>query len=261
MHIVVGARSTASTTADIEIGPDGTVSWSDPGGKSDILNPWDEFAVEEAITQAQAAGGSVTVITIGPELFEDALRTALAMGANAAIRLWDDAWTGLDSRGYAAVIAAAIAKLGDVDLLIMGKEASDDATDAHIFQIGRKLGWRQLSYVSKIVTLDAESMTVEQAFEQGKQTASGPLPAVINVMKEINDPRYPSFMNIRKANKATIILWNAADLDVAVPDARVQVRGHSAPAPREGTCEVIAGDDAQAQAALLAEKLLAEKVI
>lgn len=261
MHIVVGARSTASTTADFEIGPDGTVSYSDPGGKADVLNPWDEYAVEEAITHAKAAGGTVTVVTIGPELFEEALRTALAMGANTAIRLWDDAWASLDSRGYAAVIAAAVAKLGDVDLLIMGKEAADDATDAHIFQIGRKLGWRQLSYVSKVVGLENGAITVEQAFEQGRQTASGPLPAVINVMKEINDPRYPSFMNIRKASKATIAVWDAAELGIELPASRMQVHGHSAPPAREGSCEFIAGDDAQAQAAQLAEKLLAEKVI
>ncbi len=261
MHIVVGARSTASTTAVFEVSAEGGVTWSDPGGKPDVLNPWDEYAVEEAITQAKASGGTVTVLTIGPESFDEALRTALAMGANAAVRAWDPAWERLDSRGYAAVFAAAVQKLGDVELVIFGKEAADDATDAHIFQIGRKLGWRLLSYVSRITALEGGSLTVEQALEQGRQTATGPLPAVINVMKEINTPRYPSLIGIRKANKAEIPVWDAAALGVEAPAPLARTAGHSAPPAREGACEFIAGDSPQAQAALLVEKLLAEKVV
>ncbi|GAB4573259.1 MAG: electron transfer flavoprotein subunit beta/FixA family protein [Anaerolineae bacterium] len=258
MHIVVGTRSTPDTAARLEIAADGSVS---RGDSPLVINPWDEYAVEEAVTRAKELGGQVTVIAVGGEEQNEALKHAIAMGANQAIRLWDDAWAGLDSRGYAAVFAAAVQKLGDVALVLFGKEAADEATDTHIFQVGRKLGWSVLSYVSHIEALSDDSITVEQMFEQGKQKATAPLPAVLNVMKEINEPRYPSFMGIRKAAKAEIPVWNSAELGVDAPAPRSRVAGFSPLPAREGACEIIDGDSPEAKAAALAEKLLAEKVI
>ncbi|MBN2469784.1 MAG: electron transfer flavoprotein subunit beta/FixA family protein [Anaerolineae bacterium] len=257
MHIVVGVRSTPDTAAKLEVTADG-VSWGD---SPLVINPWDEYAVEEAVTQAAAHSGSVTVIAISPDAQNEALKQAIARGANQAIRLWDDAWAGMDSAGYAALFAAAVQKLGDVSLVIFGKEAADEATDAHIFQIGRRLGWTQLSYVTKVLALEANRIQVEQMFEEGRQTAGGPLPAVLNVMKEINEPRYPSFMGIRKAAKAEIPVWDAAELGAEMPAPRVTVTGFSPLPVREGACEIIEGATVEAQADALAEKLLAEKVI
>jgi electron transfer flavoprotein beta subunit len=258
LHIVVGTRSTPDTAARLDVAADGSVTRDD---SPLVINPWDEYAVEEAITRAKDLGGTVTVIALGNEAHNEALKHAIAMGANQAIRLWDDTWEGLDSRGYAALFAAAVEKLADVSLVIFGKEAADEATDAHIFQIGRKLGWTQFGYVSKIVGLDTSALKVEQMLEEGRQTASGKLPAVINVLKEINEPRYPSFMGIRKAAKAEIPVWDAAGLSVSAPVARSKTTGYRGLPLREGSCDIIDGDSVDAQAATLAEKLLAEKVI
>jgi len=180
LHIVVGTRSTPDTAAKLDVAADGQVTWGDAPL---VINPWDEYAVEEALNQAKAHGGSVTVIALGPEPNTDALKHALAMGANAAIRLWDPAWDGLDSRGYAAIFAAAVEKLGDVDLVLFGKEAADEANDQHIFQIARKLGWTMLGYVSQIDALDPDAKTVrvERLLEEGRQIAASSLPAVLNV--------------------------------------------------------------------------------
>ena len=260
MHIVVGTRSTPDTAARLEVGADGQVSWGDAAL---VINPWDEYAVEEALTLVKAHGGSVTVIALGPEPHADALKHALAMGASAAIRLWDPAWEGLDSRGFAAIFAAAVEKLADVDLVLFGKEAADEANDQHIFQIARKLGWTMLGYVSRVDDLDpaAGTVRVERLLEQGRQIAASRLPAVLNVTKEINEPRYPSFIGIRKAAKADIPVWDAAELGISLPAPKAKVSGFSGLPAREGACEIIEGDSAQAKAAVLVDKLLADKVV
>lgn len=260
MHIVVGTRSTPDTAARLEAAADGSVRFGDAPM---VINPWDEFAVEEALAQAKAHNGSVTVVAVGPEVHNEALKHALAMGADAAVRLWDEAWAGLDSLGYAAVFAAAVQKMGDVDLVLFGKEAADEATDQHIFQAARKLGWTALGFVSKIVALDPASRTirVERMVEQGRETLSGRLPAVINVLKEINTPRYPSFMGIRKATKATIPVWGAADLGVSVPTPKVRVAAYQNLPIRAGTVQLIEGATVEEQARVLVDRLLAEKVV
>ncbi|NPV68770.1 MAG: electron transfer flavoprotein subunit beta/FixA family protein [Anaerolineae bacterium] len=258
MHIVVGTRSTPDTAARLEVAPDGRVSWGDAPL---VINPWDEYAVEEALLRAKAGNGIVTVIALGPEEHNEALKYALAMGADRAIRLWDDAWSGLDSRGYAAAFAAAVRRLGDVDLVIFGKEAADEASDVHIFQTARALGWTLLSAVAHIEALDSSVIRVEQSLEEGRQIASGPLPAVISVLRGINEPRYPSFIGIRKAARAEIPVWDTAALGVSLPAPASQVSSFRLPPAREGACEIIGGDTVEAQVAALVEKLLAEKVI
>ncbi len=286
MHIVVGTRSVPDTSARPEIRA-GQVTWGDA---PQVINPWDEYAVEEALNQAGAAGGKVTVIAIGPEEHTIALRHALAMGAEAAIRVWDEAWAGLDSRGYAAAFAAAVHKLGDVDLVLFGKEAADEATDQHIVQTARKLGWPVLSSVSKILMpgaktekdepkvwahlpgreparkeaqpeVQAGQVRVERLLEEGRQTATSRLPVVMSLTKEINTPRYPSFMGIRKATKAEIPVWDAAALGLSQPASKASGSDFQTPALPETACEIIDGQTAQAKAAALVDRLLAKKVI
>ncbi len=189
--------------------------------------------------------------------------------------------------GYAAIFAAAVQKLGDVDLVFFCKEAADEATDQHIVQTARRLGWPMLSSVSKIglpggsakkdelptwarlpgrepaaaPDLQAGQVRVERLLEEGRQTATCRLPAVMSLTKEINTPRYPSFMGIRKATKADIPVWDAAALGLGLPAPKVWVGEFQAPPTRETTCAIIEGDSVQAKAAALVDRLLAEKVI
>jgi electron transfer flavoprotein beta subunit len=258
VHVVVLTRSTPDTAAKVEVGADGKVTWGDA---ATVVNPWDEYALEEAIVQAKAAGGKATTIAIGPEMHNDALKHSLAMGMDSAVRIWDDALADADSLTYARAAAAAVQKLGDVNLVICGRESIDVGTDQHIYQTARKLGWTMLPYVSKIRSVDfaAGTIEVECLLEQGKQIVKSQLPAVLTVMKDINEPRYPSFIGIRKASKAEIPVWTSADLGVA-PAPGAKVTAYRNLPVRETQVEMIGGTPEE-QAKTLVDRLLEEKVL
>ncbi len=259
MHVVVFTRSTPDTTAKVEVSAAGAVTWGDA---ATVVNPWDEYALEEAIVQAKNAGGKTTVISIGAEMHNESLKHSLAMGLDEAVRVWDGALENSDSLAYATTAAAAVQKVGAVDLVIFGKESVDVGTDQHIYQTARKLGWTMLSYVSKILAVDyaAKTIKVERLLEQGKQVVTSSLPAVISVMKDINEPRYPSFIGIRKASKAVIPVWSLADLGVTLPAAQTHVARFMNLPPREGKVEMIEGSPEE-MAVKLVDRLLEEKVL
>ncbi|HEX2907191.1 MAG TPA: electron transfer flavoprotein subunit beta/FixA family protein [Phototrophicaceae bacterium] len=256
---MVFTRSTADTAAKVEVDKNGSVTWGDA---ATVVNPWDEYALEEALVQAKNAGGKTSVIAIGSELHNEALKQALAMGVDAVMRVEDAALDATDSLAYATAAAGAIKKLGDVDLVILGKESIDVGTDQHNYQMARKLGWPMLSYVAKILAVDfnAKTIKVERLLEQGRQIVTAPLPAVISVMKGINEPRYPSFIGIRKASKAVIPCWSLADLGVTLPPAKTRVTGFKNLPVREGQVEILTGTPEE-QAAKLVDRLLEEKVL
>lgn len=259
MSIVVFTRSTPDTAAKVEVDGSGAVTWGDA---ATVVNPWDEYALEEGIVQAKNAGGKATVIALGGEMHNDALKHALAMGLDEAVRIEDGALNASDSLAYATVAAAAVHKVGDVKLVIFGKESIDVSTDQHAYATARKLGWTSLNYVSKILEIDTASNTikVEQLYEQGKQVTTASLPAVITVTKEINEPRYPSFIGIRKASKATIPVWSLSDLGVEAPAETVKTVAFNNLPVRDVTTEIITGTPEE-QARILVDKLLEEKVL
>ncbi len=259
MHVVVFTRSTPDTAAKVEVNGAGSIQWDETNA---IINPWDEYALEEAITYTKDTGGDSTVIAIGPEIHEEALRKSLAMGMKAGIRVTDDALDSNDSLAYATAAAATVNKLGDVDLVICGKESIDVNTDQHIYQMARKLGWPMLSFVSKVLEIDFEAKTikVEKMLEQGKQIITSSLPAVVTVLKGINEPRYPTLINIRKSRKIEIPVWSLADLGITLPAARTQVLGYKNPPTQDSQVEMIEGTPEE-QATQLVERLLEEKVL
>lgn len=258
MHCVVFTRATPDTAARVEVSANGSVTWGDAAL---VVNPWDEYALEEALVQTQNAGKS-TVIALGDELHLDALKHSLAMGISEAIRIDDPALDPTDSLAYAVSAAGAVKKLGDVSLVIFGKESVDVGTDQHAYQTARKLGWTMLSYVSKIIAIDeaAGTIQVERLLEQGKQIVTAKLPAVISVMKDINEPRYPSFMGIRKASKAVIPVWTLADMGVALPTPRTRIAAFRNLPARDTQVEMLDGTPEE-QAAKLVDRLLQEKVL
>jgi electron transfer flavoprotein beta subunit len=259
LHVVAFTRSTPDTAAKVEVGANGQPAWGDA---ATVVNPWDEYALEEAIVQAEATGGQSTVIALGGEMHNEALKHSLAMGLNAAIRVDDPALNSGDALVFASAAAAAVRTLDNVGLVICGREAIDTGTDQHIFQMARKLGWTMLSNVSKILAVDeaAGTIRVERQIEQGRQVVSARLPAVLTVTKEINEPRYPSFIGIRKASKATIPVWTMADLAADVPSAGVSVTGYRNLPPRDVKLEMITGTPEE-MAARLVDLLIEEKVL
>ncbi|MCA9972555.1 MAG: electron transfer flavoprotein subunit beta/FixA family protein, partial [Anaerolineales bacterium] len=207
----------------------------------------------------------VIALSVGDEDSKEALKTALAMGCTEAILVADPAFAGSDTLGTARVLAAAIDKIGDVQVAIFGRQAIDGDTGATTVQVARKLGWTPLTYVSAITEIGGGRITVERLLDDGKETVTAPLPVVIGTVKEINEPRYPSFMGIRKASRANIPTWSAGDLAMdggAGAAARKVDWSHVyAIPPREGSVEIIEADSVEAQAKILADKLFEEKVI
>jgi electron transfer flavoprotein beta subunit len=189
------------------------------------------------------------------------------MGCDEAILISDPAFNGSDALATSYVLAKAIEKFGDVDIVLFGKQAIDGDTGLVPIGVARRLGWSPLTYTIKIAALDlgAKTITAERLLEQGKQIVAATLPAVVGTVKDINEPRYPSFMGIRKAAKAAINTWSAADLGL---DAALVGDAGSAthwpkvfPLPaREGSVEMIEGTPEEI-AAKLADRLLADKVI
>ena len=259
MHVVVVTKSTPDTAAKVTVDASGKPTWSE----AMVINPWDEYSVTEAVLLKEAHKGQATIMTIGTEEHNEALKQGLAIGLDQAVRVWDGALVGADSLLYAKAAAAAIQKLGNVDLVIFGKEFADLGSDVHVYQIARKLGFTVLGSVSKILEIDfaGKTIKVERMLEQGKQIVTSKLPAAIAVLKDINEPKYPSFIGIRKAAKAEIPVWSLADLGLDAGTRQTQVSSYANPPKIEGEVEMIEGASAAEKAAKLADKLIEAKVI
>lgn len=260
MHIVTFTRSTPDTAAKVEVNGDGAVTWGDA---ATVVNPWDEYSLEETIRQTDAVNGDSTVIAVGGDMHNDALKHSLAMGIKNAARVNADGFDVTDSLQWATLAAAAVKKFDDAQIVFFGKDHVDVGSDQVTYQTARKLGWTMLSYVSHILELDATAGTirVEKTLEQGKQVVSAKLPVVISVLKGINEPRYPSFIGIRKASKAEIPEWSPSDLGIELPASSSSNVAFSNPPPRDITTEIIEGESVQEKAAKLVDRLLEEKVL
>lgn len=260
MKIVACVKQTPDTAATVTV-KDGEVSW---GESPLVLNPWDEFGVEEALQSKEEHGGTVTAVSLGSESAEEALKQALAMGCDDAILITDPALAGADSLGVASALAKAIEEIGEVDLVFFGRASVDSATGVTFTQTARLLDWPLLSLVSAVTELDADGgkIEVERLLSQGRQIVRSQLPAVVSVVKEINEPRYPSFMGIRKASKAEIPHWSAADigLDEGI-EPKVRWPEIYEPPKVETTCEFIEGETGAEKGRNLATRLVEEKIL
>lgn len=223
------------------------------------FNPFDGYAVEAALRQKDALGATVTVLSIGDQNATDVLKHALAMGADDAILINDPALADLDTQGVAHVLAAAARKLGDVGLLIFGCQTLDYGTGLMPAQTARVLDWPLLSLAGSI-RVSAGKISVERSFEEGRQIVRAGLPAVLSVTPGIGEPRYPSFIGIRRAAKASITCWSLADLGLDAPAPVVRRVGLFAPR-RDLPCEFIDGASPEEIAEKLTAKILAENVL
>ena len=265
MHIVVCTKHAPDTAAKMSVDNAGNVSWGDAPL---VINPWDEYAVEEALLLKDKHGGKITVVAVGPEEAREALKHAVAMGCDAAIRVWDESFAGSDTLATSYVLSKTVEKLGDVDMVLLGRGTVDTDTSQVGPALARRLDFAPLMYVAKVAELDpaAKSVTVERLVEQGRQVVASSLPAVIGTVKEINEPRYPSFIGIRKASKMDMPVWDAAEIGAEADKVGAAGSGVTwptiiAPPVRESEAEIIPADDVQAAAATLADKLIAEKII
>jgi electron transfer flavoprotein beta subunit len=256
MKIVVCVKQVPDSTARVVV-EQGKVSWGDAPM---IMNPWDEYAVEAALRQKEAGGGTVTAISIGDESSKESLKRAIAMGAEDAILISDPALVNLDTQAAARVLVGAIQKIGGVELVFLGRQAIDGDAGLVPVQTARLLGWPSLSLAASI-KIEGGTVHVERGIEEGRQAVTSHLPAVISISKDYGEPRYPSFMGIRKASKAEIPTWTLAELGMSAPASVIQWPEMMNPPSREVTCEFITGGSPEEIAETLADKILAEKVL
>ncbi len=256
MKIVVCVKQVPDSAAKVVV-EGGRVTWGDAPL---VLNPWDEYAVEAALRLQEQAGGEATVISVGGESAKEALKTALAMGCSQAILISDPALAGADSQAVARVLEAAIRKVGDVEVAFFGRQAIDGDMGVTAAMTAHLLEWPMLGLISTLNYADGK-IQVERAFEEGRQRVECPLPVALSVSKDIGEPRYPSFMGIRKASRANIPVWSLADLGVSAPTSVVHWPEIYNPPAREVKTEIVKGDSPQEIAEALVDKILEEKVL
>jgi electron transfer flavoprotein beta subunit len=259
VKVAVLIKQTPDTAELPKISPDEVLSGEIKATM--VINPWDEFAAEEAIRLADRFNGDSVAISLGNENETDALKHALAMGVSSAVMVDASVAEGGDEWTVAGALAAAVQQQGPVDIVLTGKMSVDGNSGVIFAGVACKLGWNLLVNVTKIVDVADGAVTVERNFEGGQETVKAPLPAVISVAKEINEPRYPSFMGIRKASRAKIPVLTAADLELAPKTTTTRWENLRKPEARHTQVQIIEGDTVQEKAAKLAEALLAEKVI
>ncbi|MDN5313100.1 electron transfer flavoprotein subunit beta/FixA family protein [Thermoanaerobacteraceae bacterium SP2] len=264
MKIVVCIKQVPSTEARVQMDPvKGTLIRE---GVESVVNPFDEYAIEEGIRLKERYGGEVTVISMGPPQAKEALKTALAMGADKAVLLSDRAFAGSDTLATAYTLSLGIKKLGDIDIVICGKQATDGDTAQVGPGLAQRLNLRQITYVSKIreINLKNRKITAERLIESGTQVVSTALPALITVVKDINQPRIPNIFSIKKATRAEIPVWGMQDLggdpkDFGFDGSPTQVVRIFTPPPRQGG-EIIQGEVPEAVAKLI-EALTSRNII
>jgi electron transfer flavoprotein beta subunit len=231
-----------------------------PAGVSPVMNGYDAHALEAALKLKEQLGGKVTVVSLGPDSARDTLKRAIAMGADAAVHVNDPSLNEADSTTTARALAAAIKKIGQFDLVLSGRQASDtDGGQVHL-GIAANLGVPAVSPIQKIDEAAADSITVERIVEDGYQRVKIRLPALVGVSSELNEPRYPPLKGIMAAGRAQIPVWTAADLGLDGLTPRVQLRRLYVET-REAKVELIEADSLAEAGAKLADKLREARLV
>ncbi len=260
MEIIVLLKQVPATESFIGIADDGVsiktedIKW--------VINPYDEFAVEEALRIRSAHGGTVTIISAGPERSVEAIRTALAMGADKGMLIKSPAADKCDGLGIARILAAALKNI-KFDLIIAGQRAVDDDN----FQVG--------TAVAEFLSIPNISLVIKEEIADGKirccRTVEGgtvvleaPLPALFTTQKGLNEPRYASLPGIMKAKRKPLDIKSLSDIGIdasEIGEPKAKVLAMKLPPEREGG-RIIKGDSSRSIAAELVNVLHEEaKVI
>lgn len=229
-----------------------------------MVNPFDLYAVEEALILKEKFGGQVITVSMGPPQAEEALREVISMGVDKAILISDKRFAGADTWATSLTLSAAIRKIGEYDIIFTGKQAADGDTAQVGPGIASFLDIPQATFVRKVDELDPEKRTIrlQSMWEEGSELLELSLPCLITTVKELNEPRLPSLRGKMTAKKAEIPIWTFDDLDVKEEDVGLegsptQVIKVFPPPPRaEG--ELYADKEPLESAKIIADKL-AEK--
>ncbi|MFH1826052.1 MAG: electron transfer flavoprotein subunit beta/FixA family protein [bacterium] len=252
MDIIVCIKQVPDTT-EVKINPETNTLVRE--GVPSIVNPFDENAVEAALKLKEAHGGKVTVITMGPPQAAEALKTTIAMGADEVVLVSDRAFAGSDTWATSYTLAQAIKTLGRYDIIMCGKQAIDGDTA----QVGPGIAeWLNIPSVTFAVKIEATCLSagkpeptikIERMLEEVNEVVETPLPCVITVVKQINEPRMPSLKGMMRAKKAVINTLNATDINgdarnMGLNGSPTQVVKIFTP-PAKGGGEILSGEPAE----------------
>lgn len=211
MKIVALVKHVPDATADRTFNESDHTT--DRVGVDGLLSELDEYAIEEALKIADGGAAEVVVVTMGPEGAVDAVKKCLQMGADSGVHIVDDALHGSDAPATSAVLAAALGKIGDVDLVITGMASTDGGMSVVPAMLAERLGLAHVGFVGEL-TVAGDTITGRRDGDTASETVEAALPAVVSVTDQINEPRYPSFKGIMAAKKKPVDVWSLADLGV-----------------------------------------------
>jgi len=242
MNIIVYIKQTFDTEAKIVLDGSGKI---DANGVNLIINPYDEFAIEEGIRLKEKLGGDVTVVSMGGARAQEAIRTALAMGVDKAVLVSDPALENADEWTNAEVLAKAVSQL-PYDIILAGRIAIDDGASQIGVRLAEILNVPSISSILKL-DIDGTQATATREIDGGTEVIEVSLPAVLTAQKGLNEPRYPSVAGIMKAKKKPLKTITLADLGMSAGDIapKMNVDKYSLPVARQAG-RVIPGEAAQA---------------
>ena len=252
MNIVVCIKQVPGTT-NVQINPETNTLVRE--GVEGIINPLDLYAIEEGLQLKEQHGGTVTVLTMGPPQAEQALREAISYGVDQVILVSDPAFAGSDTWATSYTLAKAIQKIEAFDLILCGKQAIDGDTAQVGPGIAEQLDIPFVAWVRKIESIQDGTIRVQRMMDDGYDVLDMPLPALITVVKEINEPRLPSLRGKMAAKRAQIPVWSAEDI-AADPDS-VGLKGSPTQVirvftpERRGQGEIFDGDAEESVSKLL----------
>lgn len=253
MKIIVCVKQVPDTEARIRVIPGANKIVTDD--IKFIVNPYDEYAVEEALQIKERLGGEVTAITVGPSGADEALKECVAKGVDKIIRIWDDGFEGIDPLGTAKVLAKAIGGM-EYDLIICGKQAIDDDCGQVGIMVGEFLNIPVVAIVIKAEITDASGGKFHRQIEGGLEIVEMKFPALFTAQKGINEPRYPSLKGKMKAKKTKVDLIDGKSLGV---DIKRGVKIIDMAIPEVRTSGMVIQEEDPAEAAKKIVKLLKEE--
>ena len=210
MNIVVCVKQVPDTGMERKLKPDD--STLDRESVDGLINELDEYAIEEALLIAEAHGGEVTILSMGPQKAAESIRKALSMGCDRAVHVLDDDLAGSDALATSQVIAQTLARIG-FDLVILGSESTDARMGVLAAMLSERLGVPQMSLAGR-VEIDGPAIRIQRQTDYGYDKVEAALPAVVSVVEKINEPRYPSFKGIMAAKKKPVQTLSLADLGI-----------------------------------------------
>ncbi len=258
MKIAVLVKRVPDTASVFKIAPDNVSV--DMGNPKFVMSPYDEHAVEAAIQLKEANGADVVIVCAGSPDSKDAIRSALAMGADSGLLVTGDGLDNLTPKGTAKVLAAAVKTLS-ADLVMAGKQAADDDAAQVPERVAELLGLPHVSVITKFEVGDSAA-TVTQEIEGGSQTLEAPLPALFSTEKGLNVPRYPTLPNIMKAKRKKIEEMGLGDLGLSAEEVASGLTIKAMSLPRQDRlCKILDGEVSEQVQALIGALRDDEKIL